>query len=88
MTESLSLFFADFGVNATIGAATVRGIFDAAFAESLGFVGGASPQLLCASADVSSVVEGTAITISGLGYTVAEIHPDGTGVTVIKLESV
>lgn len=88
MTENLALYFADFGVNVTIGAATVRGIFDAAFAETLGFVGGTSPQLLCASADVSSVAEGTAITIAAVNYTVAEIHPDGTGVTVLKLESV
>jgi hypothetical protein len=87
MTENISSFFADFGVNATIGAATVRGIFDAAFAESLGFVGGTTPQLLCASADVTSVVEGTAVTIAAVSYTVAEIHPDGTGITLLRLET-
>lgn len=87
MTEALAPFFADFGVNATIGAAAVRGIFDATFAESLGFVGGTSPQLLCASSDVASVAEGDAVTIAAIGYTIAEIHPDGTGITVLKLET-
>lgn len=72
---------------AIIGGVVVSGVFDADFAETLGFVGGASPQLLCASADVASVVEGAAVTINAISYTVAEIHPDGTGVTVLKLES-
>lgn len=86
-SADLPAIFADFGVNATIGAATVRGIFDAAFAEMLGFVGGSSPQLLCASTDVTSVAEGTAVAIAAVNYTVAEIRPDGTGITVLKLET-
>lgn len=84
--ETFSGYFADYGVDATIGAATVRGIFDAAYSEGFGIVGGTQPVLRCATSDVSAVVEGTAITIGGVGYTARAVEPDGTGITLIRLE--
>lgn len=72
---------------ATIGAAHVDGIFSTDYADyGNGLVSGSAPVFTCATADVTSVVEGTAITISAVGYTVRGIEPDGTGVTLLRLE--
>lgn len=73
---------------ATIGGAAIDVIFKSGYAEALGYIGGSSPQIQCASSDVSSVTAGSSISIGGVNYTVAEIHHDGTGITVIKLEAV
>lgn len=83
--ESLPGFFTDFGVTATIGAASVRGIFDAPSAEMFG-IGGTNPTFTCATADVVSVAEGQAVTISAVAYTVTAVKPDGTGVSVLHLD--
>lgn len=84
--ETFSGYFADFGVDATIGAATVRGIFDADYGEGFGIVGGTQPVFRCASADVAAVSEGTAITINSVAYTARAVEPDGSGITLIRLE--
>ena len=47
-----------------------------------------APQFQCATSDVSSADKGDAITVNSVGYTVAEVHPDGTGVTTLILERV
>ena len=83
--ESLPAFFVDFGVTATIGAASVRGIFDATPAEMFGIVG-SNPTFTCASADVSAVVAGNTVTINAVAYTVTDIRADGTGVTALSLD--
>lgn len=78
-------FFADFSVAVTLpSAAVVRGIFDAAYADPLGMAGN-QPILTVASADVSAVAVGAALTINAVGYTVTEIQPDGTGMTTLML---
>jgi hypothetical protein len=84
--EDLTPFFADFGVDATIGAATVRGIFDNDFITSMGLVAGTGPVLLCASASVSAVTQGASVTIASIGYTVTGIEPDGTGMTLLRMQ--
>lgn len=82
----------DFGVAATIGGATVNGIFDNDFieVETGAGVGVAlqQPRFTCRTADVSGVVEGTSATISGVSYTVRIVQPDGTGMTDLILEVV
>lgn len=83
--ESLPGFFVDFGVTATIGAASVRGIFDTPSAEMLG-IGGSDPTFTCATADVVSVAAGQAVTINAVAYTVTAVKPDGTGLTVLHLD--
>jgi hypothetical protein len=37
---------------------------------------------------VAGVTKGTAVSVNGAAYLVAEIDPDGTGITVLKLEAV
>lgn len=83
-----SAFFADFGVTATVGGASVRGDFNAAHEVAFGLVGGPRPVFLAATTDVSSATRGTAVVISGTSYTVAEVQPDGTGMTLLILDAV
>ena len=70
--------------------ATVNGVFDEGYVVV--DVGGqvqvanVAPQLQCATSDVSSADKGDAITVNSVAYTVAEVHPDGTGVTTLILE--
>lgn len=78
-------FFADFGTVATIGAASVRGIFDVPTAEAFGILG-TDPTFTCATADVSAIAAGQALTINAVGYTVTAVKPDGTGLTVLVLD--
>lgn len=78
-------FFVDFGVVATIGAATVTGIFDVPTAEAFGMLG-TDPTFTCATADVPGIAAGQAVTINAVAYTVTAVRPDGTGVTVLTLE--
>lgn len=90
-TEDLDPLFADFAVAATVGAATVSGIFDRGFINQLtglaGGVGGGLPALLVKSADVStnSITRNTAIVISGTTYYVEDLQADGTGLTLLVL---
>lgn len=87
--EDLSLFIntdTPGYVSATIGAATITGLFDNGYADLNGMIGGSHPTLLCISADIPSVVNGTALTINATAYTVAGTpQPDGTGLTVLQL---
>ena len=83
--ETLPNFFADFGTVATIGAASVTGIFDVPTAEAFGMLG-TDPTFTCAAADVSAVSAGQALTINSVGYTVTAVKPDGTGLTVLVLD--
>lgn len=85
-TENFAPFFADFGIDATVGGAAVVGIFDRQYLTEMGFVAGSSPVLLCISAEVSSAGEGTAVTIGAASYTVTVPEPDGTGLTLLRLQ--
>jgi hypothetical protein len=73
---------ADFG-----GGVVVAGVFDSAYADAFGLVGGAVPVFQCAAAAVSAVAVGAAVTINAVSYTVAEIEPDGAGMTRLRLKS-
>lgn len=88
MTEDLSTFFstADFAVPATYGTATVNGYFDNAYAETLD-VAGRAPQFVFATEDAPSMARGQSLVIGGVTYKVANVEPDGTGVTLARLEA-
>lgn len=73
-------------VDVTIGAATVRGIFDNAYQDPLGMAG-SSPSLLLASSDATSVVvDSTTLSIDGASYLVVASAPDGAGLTRLTLQ--
>jgi hypothetical protein len=87
--EDLAPFFNtdDFAVDATLGGVAVRVIFDAAYSEPLGnMVEGTGPVATIATADAAGAVHGTNLVIGATTYKVRGIEPDGTGVTLLRLE--
>jgi hypothetical protein len=83
--DTLSPFFADFGVAAAVGGVGVVGIFDAAYADAFG-IGGNGPVFRCASSAVVAVVAGAAVVINATSYTIAgPVEHDGTGMALIHL---
>lgn len=83
--ESFAPLFADFGVDATLAGAPVRGIFDDAYGEAFGgLVSGSGPMFRLPSSVAAT--RGNALVIGATTYTVAGIEPDGTGLTVLRLE--
>jgi len=90
-TEDLTAFFStdDFGTSAVYSGtgSTINGIFDAAYAEALdGMVQGSQPAFVTRTADVPSATHGQTITISGTAYKIVGVEPDGTGLTLLRLE--
>lgn len=86
----------DFGVSATFtpaggAASTVTGIYDTEYqAADMGVgadIATLDPRFLCRTADVPSVAEGDALTVSGVAYTIRVVMDDGTGMTELVLEA-
>lgn len=79
-----------FAVTATYkGSTPVTGIFDNGYLEVPGIEVGnesAGPSFLCKTADVSAAVHGDALVVNTVSYQVIGVHPDGTGLTLLKLE--
>ena len=78
-------YMEDFGTTATIGAASVMGVFDSATVAEFGILGSA-PKFLCKASDVPGITFGQAVTIESVGYTVTEVKPDGTGLIELILD--
>jgi len=74
----------DFGVDATINAATVRGILDREF-KVVGDIESEYPVFECRSIDVSGVNHGDTLTYSGTNYEVVGKEDDGEGFTALIL---
>lgn len=68
------------------GGGTAVVLFDNGYASGLGgLIEGSGPQCQARSADVSTVIQGSTITINAVVYTVTGVQPDGTGVTTLQL---
>lgn len=90
MTPSgdFSALLADFGVDATLNGSAVRGIFDNASASGLNnMMLGSNPTFTLATASVSSSSRGKTLVVGAVSYTVREVKPDGTGMTLLELEA-
>ncbi len=85
-TEDIAAYFDDFGVDATVAGAAVRGIFDNGFLIALGVTAGSGPVLLVDSAGVTSAAQGGTVTLPGGSYTITAMEPDGTGMTLLRLQ--
>lgn len=83
--EDFAPFFSDFGEAAVFGAQTVQGIFDTPSATALD-VYGTQPVFTAPTASLAGVAAGTSATVRGVVYTVVGVEPDGTGVTLLRLE--
>lgn len=72
---------------ATIGGVDIAVIFDNGYA-AFDMISGSKPAIKALASDVAAVSEGTALKVNAVDYTVSEIHPDGTGLTVLLLDAV
>ncbi len=87
-TEDLTDFINDDTpgyVLATLDGISVEGIFDNGSAAGLGMLG-TNPTFTCASASAPSSKRNKTLVVNGTSYTVREIKPDGTGMSVLELE--
>lgn len=88
-TEDFAPFFADFGEPATPGAGSaITVIFDRAQIAAMGGdISGTMPVALAQTADAAAFTAHTThLTIRSIPYTVRDIQPDGTGLSVLVLE--
>ena len=92
MTEDFTAFLntGEFATAVTVDGNPINAIFDNAYVQ-VGFDGvtveSVGPALLCTTADVSSAVQGTAAGVNAVNYTVGEVLPDGTGMTLLRLRA-
>jgi len=91
-TEDLSDFFDsdELAVTATYSGSSWQGILENEYFEVPGEVGveSAQPLFLCTVADLPNGLRGEVIAVGGVQYTVRGMRPDGTGTTVLVLETV
>lgn len=91
-TEDFTAFLDpdEFATAVTVDGNAINAIFDNDYVavgldgvtvESLG------PVLLCETADVAAVVQGDPAVVNAVNYTVAEVQPDGTGMTLLRLRA-
>lgn len=89
-TEDMSLYLrtADFGTAAVYSGsgATINGILDADYDEAMGRVQASTPLFACATADVANATHGQTLTVGATVYKIVGVEPDGTGMTVLRLE--
>jgi hypothetical protein len=74
------------------GTATFSAIFDAEYqlitsAFLDGGVEGSGPQILARSTDIPALAkQGDSVTVKATVYTAVEFKPDGTGMTIVRLQ--
>jgi len=69
--------------------AVITGIFDNGFVEVIGDEANSyatRPTLVCRTADVLNAARNSMVEFSDLVYKVAQVQPDGTGITELILE--
>ena len=75
----------DFGLDVHIKGRVVTGILDNEFSE-VGGVASTVPVLWVRSIDIENDSRGDALTIGTTDYTIAEMQPDGQGITIVVLQ--
>jgi hypothetical protein len=85
--EDLSVFFDtdEFADAVTYNGVTINGIFDNAYFEGQG-IQGSQPVFICPTASVSNALHGDELVRNSVTYRVVGVEPDGTGVTLLRLE--
>lgn len=92
IVEDFTLYFAEFGVEATLGGQPVRGFFEAPGVVSpVGTYGMATtdPAFTLPTAAVTAVQADPVdlpLVVNGVAFTVAQHMPDGTGISTLILE--
>lgn len=75
-------------VTAVVDGVTVNGIFGNDYDEAFGAVAGTAPTLSCVSSEVTSAAQGDTVVVGGISYTITSLEPDGTGMTLLRLQEV
>lgn len=84
---ALSAVAAFANCTATLNAVATDGIFDNGSDGALsGMLLGTNPTFTCSSTSASSASRGQTLVVNGVSYTVREVKPDGTGITLLELE--
>ena len=86
IVENLDAFLVEFGESCTIAGVAQIGIFDKAYQQQFGIVAGNDPVLSIKDSALGSGVEGSTVVVRSTTYTIAAIEPDGTGITLLRLE--
>jgi hypothetical protein len=71
-------------VVASILGNSVEAVFDRAFQQSFE-MNGSNPVLYVAESDLGAAEQGSAVVISSVNYTIANIEPDGSGLATLQL---
>lgn len=90
--ETLTQFFdaGEFAVTAKLAGVEVLGIFDNEYdaaAIAVGDIAGSSPVFTLPTASVPPKPAGKLLVVNGKTYKVVEHRPDGTGVSLLRLEA-
>ena len=78
-------FLADFGSDILINGNTVVGIFDNTYEDTLG-VSVTTPLITVRDIDIPDLERGNPVIVNSISYTVAEIQPDGLGISHVILQ--
>lgn len=91
-TDDVPALLVDFGVAAKLGTEqTVTGLFDREYVGTgEPAVDDFGPAFTLASADVTTheIAIGSTLEVEGEDFVVRSVQPDGTGMTVLRLEAV
>lgn len=77
----------DFGTDAALDGAAVRGIFDDVSQQAFGVIGGSALLFIAKTSDIPADPRGLPLVIDGTSYTVVDVESAGAGVSTLKLES-
>lgn len=78
-------FFSDFAIDLTVNGVSVRGIFDNAYGSAFGgMIDGSGPMVRLPSSVLAA--RGNPVVIASTQYVITSVEPDGTGLTVLRLE--
>ena len=78
-------FFSNFAIDLTVNGVAVRGIFDNAFGSAFGgMIDGSGPMVRLPSSVLAA--RGNPVVIASTQYVITSVEPDGTGLTVLRLE--
>jgi hypothetical protein len=85
--EDLDPFFdpSEFADDVTYKDNPIAGIFDNSYFEGQG-IQGSQPVFTCRTMDVPAARHGDILVRAGTTYKVVGVEPDGTGVTLLRLE--
>jgi hypothetical protein len=86
LTQDHSIFYADFGVDATLAGAPVRGYYRAQGREGAG-AAATDPTFELPTASVPATAYGATLVVPSEGAFIVREHlPDGTGISVLTLQ--